>query len=131
MFAFYLFIFSGILFGTMLGYRVWELRVGRFDIREVSARELTFSGAHLEHLNNKFLNFVRHLAHLIMVLIVRALIGVLFVIRRESRRLSTKLDHLFLEQHGFPSDNPASFFLRDIMDYKEKLRGMVPKKGEE
>jgi len=116
----------------MVGYRVWELRAGRFDLKEVAARELTFSEAHLEHLNNKFLNFVRYAAHLLTVLVVRALIGVLFMIRRESRRLATRLDHLFLAPHGLPGENPASHFLRDILEYKEKLRSITaPEKKEE
>ncbi|MBX4216173.1 hypothetical protein KW797_04465 [Candidatus Parcubacteria bacterium] len=132
MIALYLFLFSGLLFSSMVAFRIWELRAGRFNLKEVAARELTVSGAHLEHLNNKFLNFLRYAAHFIMVLAVRTLIGLLFVVRRESRRLATKLDHLFLAPHGFPAENPASYFLQDILEYKERLRSIAaPEKREE
>ena len=112
----------------MISYRVWELRIGRFNIKEVAGREFKFTHANIEHINNKFLDFIRHLAHLIIILLVRGVIEVLFLIRRWANRLSNKLDHFFLENNSIAENPSVSFFLRDIADYKEKLKDMVPNK---
>lgn len=116
--AIILFFFALGLLSTMVLYRVWELRAGRFDKKEVAARELTISPAHVEHWNSKFFEAVLQLAHLIMVLLVRAVIGILFIVRREAKRLSTKLDQFFLSGNGH-ARGPASFYLQNISEYKD------------
>jgi len=114
----------------MIFYRAWEIRVGRFNRGELHKKELVFSGAHLETLNNKFLDFLREAIHIAFMLMIRLVIGILFIIRRESRRLSTKLDHFFLHNSTLHTKGPVSLFLKDIGKYKEKIKNIVPKKGE-
>ena len=115
--ALFLFFFALGLLATMILFRVWELRAGRFDKKEVAARELTISPAHVEHWNSKFFEAILQLAHLIMVLLVRAVIGILFIIRREAKRLSTKLDQFFLAGNGH-ARGPASYYLQNLSGYK-------------
>ncbi|MDP3958221.1 MAG: hypothetical protein Q8Q36_02025 [bacterium] len=116
-----IFLFALGLLATMVLFRVWELRAGRFDKKEVAARELTISPAHVEHWNSKFFEAILQLAHFIMVLLVRAVIGILLIIRREAKRLSTKLDQFFLAGNGH-ARGPASFYLQNLSGYKDAKR---------
>ncbi|MEK7115651.1 MAG: hypothetical protein AAB862_01755 [Patescibacteria group bacterium] len=122
----FFFIFSAVLLFSMITYRLWELKAGRFNLEEVAARELTPPHVHIETLNNKFLEVMRHFIHFAIVLLVRGAIGVLFVVRRESKRLSTKLDQFFLHGNGLDNKGSVSFFLRDISKHKARLKKFVP-----
>ncbi len=126
-----LFVFSTALVVSMIFYRVWEIRAGRFNLEEIASRELTMPHVHIEKFNNKFLELLRQFAHIVLVLTVRATIGILYIIRRESKRLSTKLDHFFLHNNGPADKGSVSFFLRDIAEYKNKIKGALPDKKEE
>ena len=127
MFSVMLFVFASVLLGSMVFYRLWEIRVGRFNRREVAGRELVFSGAHIETINNQFLNFVREAAHIALIIIVRLTIGILFVIRREARRIAAKLDHFFLQNGSLGKNERVSFFLKDISEYKNHIQKIVSK----
>lgn len=120
------FFFAIVLLSSMILYRVWEIRAGKFNIEELSRKELVFSGTHLETLNNKFLDFLRDVIHIALVLLVRLVIGVLFIIRRESKRLSTKLDHFFLNNGTLHNKGSASLFLKDIAKYKSRIKNIIP-----
>ncbi|MEK7558496.1 MAG: hypothetical protein AAB507_01565 [Patescibacteria group bacterium] len=122
------FFFAIVLLGAMILYRVWEIRAGRFNLEELSGKELVYSPAHLETLNNKFLDFLREAIHIALVLLVRLAIGILFVIRRESKRLSTKLDHFFLHNGTLHNKGSVSVFLKDIAKYKDKIKNINPRK---
>lgn len=124
------FILCLVLFSATIFYRLWEIRIGRFNIEDLKKKEVNFSIAHIETINNKFLEILRHSAHLLVMIVVRIAIEALFIIRRESRRLSTKLDHMFLSGNVMANKGSVSFFLRDIAEYKDKIKNMVPKKGE-
>lgn len=126
MFSIYFFIFSAILLASIIFYRLWEIRAGRFNLEEISARKLTPPHVHIETLNNKFLEVLRHFIYLSVVLIVRGVIRILFVVRRESKRISTKLDQFFLHGNELQVKGSVSFFLKDIAKYKAHLKKLVP-----
>lgn len=117
--AFFSFIAAVAILGIIIFYRSYEVRIGRFDKAELAQRELIVTGAHIEALNNKALQAARHALSLLVIVIVKGIIKVLFWIRRESRRLSTKLDHFFLSD-TIRTKGSVSFFLKDIGSFKEK-----------
>jgi len=127
MFSIVLFVFAAILLGSMIFYRLWEIRVGRFNKREIAGRGLAFSVSHIETINNQFLNFVREAAHIIIIVIIRLTIGILFIIRREARRIAVKLDHFFLQNGALGKNERVSFFLKDVSEYKNHIQKMVSK----
>jgi hypothetical protein len=113
-----LFLFSSLLLGAMLVFRVWEIRAGRFDKKELASRELSISPAHIEHWNSRFFDAVRQFAHFLMVLLVRATIELLFIVRREAKRLSTRLDQFFLSG-SHAERGPVSFYLQNLSGYRD------------
>lgn len=122
-----LFVFASTLLGSMVFYRLWEIRIGRFNRREIASRELAFSGAHIETINNQFLNLVREVAHITLIIVVRLTIGILFIIRREIRRIAAKLDLFFLQNNSLDKNERVSFFLKDISEYKNHIQKIVSK----
>ena len=119
--AFFSLLASLSILGIVLFYRSYEVRVGRFDKAELAERELLVTHEHIESLNNKALQALRHGAALSLIMLVKGTIRVLYFIKRESSRLSTKLDHFFLSD-GIRTKGSVSFFLRDVAAYKEAAR---------